>query len=118
MGPRGGDRDPLTPQVPPELSLTCVFTIISTDGPWLDEGACPRNWTWLEGSQQTLKCEARGNPSPKVTCSRKADNARLPIGVLVTVTREMSGTYVCQATSSHGNVTREVSLTICECPGV
>lgn len=81
-------------------------------GPWLDEGGCPRNWTWLEGSQQTLKCEARGNPSPKVTCSRKADNARLPIGVLVTVTWEMNGTYVCQATSSHGNVTREVSLTI------
>ncbi|XP_052609666.1 intercellular adhesion molecule 1 [Peromyscus californicus insignis] len=81
-------------------------------GPRLDERDCPRNWTWPEGSQQTLKCKARGNPSPKLTCSRKANNAPLPPGVVVTVTREMSGIYVCQATSSRGNVTREVSLTV------
>ncbi|XP_059122690.1 intercellular adhesion molecule 1 [Peromyscus eremicus] len=81
-------------------------------GPRLDERDCPGNWTWPEGSQQTLKCKARGNPSPKLTCSRKANDAPLPTGVVMTVTREMSGIYVCQATSSRGNVTKEVSLTV------
>ncbi|XP_055457442.1 intercellular adhesion molecule 1 [Psammomys obesus] len=81
-------------------------------GPRLDESDCLGNWTWPEGSQQTLKCQAWGNPSPNLTCSRKADGALLPIGEVENVRREMTGTYVCRAVSSHGNVTRDVSLTV------
>nr|BAE40221.1 unnamed protein product [Mus musculus] len=81
-------------------------------GPRLDETDCLGNWTWQEGSQQTLKCQAWGNPSPKMTCRRKADGALLPIGVVKSVKQEMNGTYVCHAFSSHGNVTRNVYLTV------
>lgn len=108
------------PCVPSEPSLTCVpYSAVSSDGPRLDERDCPGNWTWQEGSQQTLKCQAWGNPSPKLTCSRKSDGALLPIGVVKSVKREMSGIYECHAVSSQGNVTRDVSLTVlCECPGI
>nr|XP_021504876.1 intercellular adhesion molecule 1 [Meriones unguiculatus] len=81
-------------------------------GPRLDESDCLGNWTWPEGSRQTLKCQAWGNPSPNLTCSRKADGALLPIGVVENVRREMNGTYACRAVSSHGNVTRDVTLTV------
>lgn len=65
-----------------ELSLISVPYIISPDGPRLDETDCLGNWSWQEGSHQTLKCQAWGNPSPKLTCRRKADGALLPIGVV------------------------------------
>ncbi|XP_034366791.1 intercellular adhesion molecule 1 [Arvicanthis niloticus] len=81
-------------------------------GPRLDERDCLGNWTWQEGSRQTLKCQASGNPSPKLICSRKADGALLPIGVVESVKREMNGTYKCHAFSSHGNVTRDVTLIV------
>ncbi|EGV96205.1 intercellular adhesion molecule 1 precursor [Cricetulus griseus] len=81
-------------------------------GPRLDENDCPGNWTWPEGSQQNLSCQAFGNPPPKLTCSRKTDGALLPIGEVKTVTWAMNGTYVCHAVSSHGNITREVFLKV------
>lgn len=81
-------------------------------GPRLDEKDCLGNWMWKEGSQQTLRCQAWGNPSPKLNCSRKTDGALLPIGVVRSVRREMNGTYVCHAVSTHGSVTREVFLTV------
>ncbi|KAM5238055.1 intercellular adhesion molecule 1 [Ctenodactylus gundi] len=81
-------------------------------GPWLDERDCPGNWTWHEGSQQTLRCQASGNPHPELKCHRRNDNALLPIGDLRPVTRELEGTYVCVATSSRGQVTREVFLKV------
>lgn len=88
-------------------------------GPRLNERDCLGNWTWQEGSRQTLKCQASGNPSPKLICSRKADGALLPIGVVESVKREMNGTYKCHAFSSHGNVTRDVNLIVlCEYPRI
>ncbi|XP_045401420.1 intercellular adhesion molecule 1 [Lemur catta] len=81
-------------------------------GPWLDERDCPRNWTWKEGSQQTLRCQARGNPSPHLNCSREKDGALLPIGNLSCVTRNLSGTYICRAISSRGELIREVSVMV------
>ncbi|KAH0511953.1 Intercellular adhesion molecule 1 [Microtus ochrogaster] len=81
-------------------------------GPYLDESDCPTNWPWEVGTQQTLKCEARGNPPPTLNCSRKGDGAPLPIGVVKPVTWAMNGTYVCHAESSHGNVTRDVFLMV------
>ncbi|XP_041513680.1 intercellular adhesion molecule 1 isoform X1 [Microtus oregoni] len=81
-------------------------------GPYLDESDCQTNWSWEVGTRQTLKCEARGNPPPTLNCSRKGDGARLPIGVVESVTWAMNGTYVCHAESSHGNVTRDVFLMV------
>lgn len=81
-------------------------------GPRLDKKDCLGNWTWQEGSQQTLICQPWGNPTPNLTCSRKADGVPLPIGVVKSVKREMNGTYECHAFSSHGSVIRDVHLTV------
>lgn len=98
--------------LPTPLPQSCC---VSSDGPRLDQRDCLGNWTWQEGSEQTLKCAARGNPIPKLNCSRKGDGASLPIGDLRPVTREVAGTYLCWATSARGGVTREVVLNVlCE----
>ncbi|XP_040305783.1 intercellular adhesion molecule 1 isoform X1 [Herpailurus yagouaroundi] len=81
-------------------------------GPRLDKRDCLGNWTWQEGSQQTLTCQAWGNPVPELKCRRKGDNALLPIGDLRPVTREVAGTYLCQARSPRGEVTREVVVNV------
>lgn len=81
-------------------------------GPRLDKEDCLGNWTWQEGSPQTLRCQARGNPTPKLDCRRKGDGALLPIGDLRPVMRSISGTYVCHATSHLGAVTREVVVNV------
>ncbi|XP_020029884.1 intercellular adhesion molecule 1 [Castor canadensis] len=81
-------------------------------GPRLDERDCLGNWTWQEGSQKTLRCQAWGNPAPLLSCTRKTDGALLPIGVVSFVKRELDGTYLCRAVSSRGEVTREVFLKV------
>lgn len=81
-------------------------------GPRLNKDTCPGNWTWEEGTLQNLSCQALGNPIPKLDCHRKGDGALLPIGDLRPVTRGIAGTYVCQATSSRGAVTREVVVNV------
>ncbi|NP_998981.1 intercellular adhesion molecule 1 precursor [Sus scrofa] len=81
-------------------------------GPRLDERDCPGNWTWPEGSHQTLTCQARGNPTPKLICRREGDGALLPTGDLGPVKREITGTYQCQATSSRGVATRVVVVNV------
>ncbi|XP_060001209.1 intercellular adhesion molecule 1 [Lagenorhynchus albirostris] len=81
-------------------------------GPRLNERDCLGNWTWQEGSQQTLRCQAWGNPTPKLNCSRKEDGALLPIGDLKPVERKVAGTYQCRATSTRGEVTREVVINV------
>lgn len=109
----GGEGCPPGPSPPP--SSCCV----SPDGPRLDQTDCPGNWTWEEGSQQTLRCQAWGNPVPELKCRRKGDDALLPIGDLRPVKREVAGTYLCQARSPRGVVTREVVVNVtCECAGV
>lgn len=81
-------------------------------GPLLDTSDCPRNWTWDEGSDQTLQCRPRGNPKPQLQCLRKGDKAPLHIGDHRPVKEEIQGTYVCRATNSQGVVTAEVVLTV------
>ncbi|GAB1293923.1 Intercellular adhesion molecule 1 [Apodemus speciosus] len=81
-------------------------------GPRLDERDCLGNWTWPEGSQQTLKCQAWGNPTPQLTCRQEADGTLLPIGEVKAVKREMNGTYKCHAFNSNGNVTRDVHVIV------
>ncbi|XP_037361650.1 intercellular adhesion molecule 1 [Talpa occidentalis] len=77
-------------------------------GPRLDDRDCLGNWTWQEGSHQTLLCQPWGNPAPKLDCRRKGDKALLPIGELRPVKQEIEGTYLCRAENSQGEVTREV----------
>ncbi|XP_006898825.1 PREDICTED: intercellular adhesion molecule 1 [Elephantulus edwardii] len=80
-------------------------------GPRLDEEDCPGNWTWEEGSEQILKCQAWGNPPPSLSCLRK-DNIPLPIGHLKPVKREHQGFYLCRAESERGEVTRQVVVNV------
>ncbi|KAL4828670.1 hypothetical protein H8958_015209 [Nasalis larvatus] len=80
-------------------------------GPRLDEKDCPGNWTWPENSQQTPMCQAWGNPLPQLKCL-KDGTFPLPIGKSVTVTRDLEGTYLCQARSTRGEVTREVTVNV------
>ncbi|KAM6168950.1 intercellular adhesion molecule 1 [Erethizon dorsatum] len=81
-------------------------------GPRLDESDCPGNWTLPEGSKQMLRCQPWGNPPPQLRCHRKSDNTSLPIGSLRPVKRELEGTYLCRAVSSHGEASREVLVTV------
>ncbi|XP_054984923.1 intercellular adhesion molecule 1 [Sorex araneus] len=85
-------------------------------GPLLDPSDCPRNWTWDEGSHQTLRCRPRGNPNPQLECLRKGDKSSLPIGDLRPVKEEIQGTYECRATSSQGVITTEVVLIVISKP--
>ncbi|XP_059552839.1 intercellular adhesion molecule 1 isoform X2 [Myotis daubentonii] len=103
--------------------LTCAVTLGNQsqrtresvtiyNGPRLDKENCPGNWTLEEGISQTLRCQASGNPIPKLDCRRKGDGALLPIGEPRPVTRDISGTYVCRATSRRGVATREVVVNV------
>ncbi|KAG8523173.1 Intercellular adhesion molecule 5, partial [Galemys pyrenaicus] len=80
--------------------------------PRLDDSDCPRSWTWPEGPEQTLRCEARGNPAPSVHCVRPDSGAVLALGLLGPVTRALAGTYQCTATNNQGAAVKEVTLTV------
>ncbi|XP_018870771.1 intercellular adhesion molecule 5 [Gorilla gorilla gorilla] len=80
--------------------------------PRLDDSDCPRSWTWPEGPEQTLRCEARGNPEPSVHCARSDGGAVLALGLLGPVTRALSGTYRCKAANDQGEAVKDVTLTV------
>ncbi|XP_022413014.1 intercellular adhesion molecule 5 isoform X2 [Delphinapterus leucas] len=80
--------------------------------PRLDDSGCPRSWTWPEGPEQTLRCEARGNPEPSVHCARPDGGAVLALGLLGPVTRALAGTYHCTATNVQGQAVKDVTLTV------
>ncbi|XP_047387091.1 intercellular adhesion molecule 5 [Sciurus carolinensis] len=81
-------------------------------GPRLDDADCPRSWTWPEGPEQTLRCEARGNPAPSVHCARPDSGAVLALGLLGPVTRALAGTYRCTAANAQGEAVKDVTLTV------
>ncbi|XP_014713052.1 intercellular adhesion molecule 5 isoform X2 [Equus asinus] len=80
--------------------------------PRLDDSDCPRSWTWPEGPEQTLRCEARGNPAPSVHCARTDGGAVLALGLLGPVTRALAGTYRCTAANAQGEAVKDVTLTV------
>ncbi|XP_049981515.1 intercellular adhesion molecule 5 [Alexandromys fortis] len=80
--------------------------------PRLDDSDCPRSWTWPEGPEQTLRCEARGNPEPSVHCARADGGAVLALGLLGPVTRALAGTYRCTAVNGQGQAVKDVTLTV------
>lgn len=86
----------------------------AADAPRLDDSDCPRSWTWPEGPEQTLRCEARGNPAPSVHCARTDGGAVLALGLLGPVTRALAGTYRCTAANAQGEAVKDVTLTV-EC---
>lgn len=90
------------------------FTPLPADAPRLDDSDCPRSWTWPEGPEQTLRCDARGNPAPSVHCARLDGGAVLALGLLGPITRALSGTYRCTATNIQGEAVKDVTLTV-EC---
>ncbi|XP_053767481.1 intercellular adhesion molecule 5 isoform X1 [Desmodus rotundus] len=80
--------------------------------PRLDDSDCPRSWTWPEGPEQELRCEARGNPAPSVHCARPYGGVVLALGLLGPVTRTLAGTYRCTAANIQGKAVKEVTLTV------
>ncbi|XP_023379185.1 intercellular adhesion molecule 5 isoform X2 [Pteropus vampyrus] len=80
--------------------------------PRLEDSDCPRSWTWPEGPEQILRCEARGNPEPSVHCARPDGGAVLALGLLGPITRALAGTYRCTATNMQGEAVKDVTLTV------
>ena len=91
-----------------------IYMPLPSDAPRLDDSDCPRSWTWPEGPEQTLRCDARGNPQPSVHCVRPDGGAVLALGLLGPVTRALAGTYRCIATNDQGQAVKDETFTV-EC---
>ncbi|XP_050780771.1 intercellular adhesion molecule 5 [Gopherus flavomarginatus] len=76
--------------------------------PTLDESGCPSHRTWLEGTLQQLACEADGNPTPEVSCSK--DSQVYSTSGVQNVTRGHAGIYRCSAANAHGTAGRNVTI--------
>ncbi|XP_070597574.1 intercellular adhesion molecule 5 [Erythrolamprus reginae] len=68
--------------------------------PKMDESSCPSNQTWLEGTLQSLACEANGIPTPLVLCAKEGMTGEFYREQ--NVSRNDSGIYECNATNGHG----------------
>ncbi|XP_058023961.1 intercellular adhesion molecule 5 [Ahaetulla prasina] len=68
--------------------------------PKMDESSCPSNQTWLEGTLQSLACEANGIPTPLVLCAKEGTTGEFYREQ--NVSRNDSGIYECNATNGHG----------------
>ena len=86
--------------------------------PWLIK--IPLKKTVNEGKTAVLNCKADGNPTPRVTWSKK--NSSLPIGrhvvepssalIIRKVTKEDAGIYTCSAQNLLGSVNASVQLNV------
>ncbi|XP_074710810.1 intercellular adhesion molecule 1 isoform X3 [Strix uralensis] len=81
-----------------------------TARPWMDDGSCPPSQNWTEGQDETLRCQARGNPPPQLECAK--DGEPFPAGVPRPVTRAHAGTYRCQATNPLGTALRTITVAV------
>uniref|UniRef100_A0A8C4YNH4 Ig-like domain-containing protein n=1 Tax=Gopherus evgoodei TaxID=1825980 RepID=A0A8C4YNH4_9SAUR len=81
--------------------------------PTLDESGCPSHRTWLEGTLQQLACEADGNPTPEVSCSK--DSQVYGTSGVQNVTRGHAGIYRCSAANAHGTAGRNVTIHVESC---
>lgn len=68
--------------------------------------------TWVEGTEASLSCVARGVPAPNVSCVRSGEADA--VEGLLRVAREHAGTYHCEATNARGSATKAVAITV-EC---
>ncbi|KAM6219203.1 intercellular adhesion molecule 3 [Rhynchocyon petersi] len=81
-------------------------------GPIIEHAHCPQRLLWKEKSSQVLRCQARGNPVPKLQCLHKVSGSPVPVGIPFTVTLQHNGTYHCQAVSSLGSTTLDVVMEV------
>ncbi|XP_069802493.1 intercellular adhesion molecule 5-like isoform X3 [Dendropsophus ebraccatus] len=91
----------------PTVSLSLSRNITDLDPPEFTEDLCPSTLTLVEGKTQ-FSCQADGNPEPTVECSNNGSY----INDMVTVTKDMSGSYTCIATNQKGNATKEVNVMV------
>ncbi|NWU10243.1 ICAM5 protein, partial [Cephalopterus ornatus] len=78
--------------------------------PRLDDAGCPAEQNWTEGQEETLRCRARGNPRPQVSCAR--DGRSFPAGIPQPITRGHAGTYRCRASNALGEDERSVTVRV------
>ncbi|XP_007654528.1 intercellular adhesion molecule 3 isoform X1 [Ornithorhynchus anatinus] len=81
-------------------------------GPRMNASDCPGNWTWPEGTEQVLRCQARGNPTPTVQCIHTEIKSTFFPGTPLQITRAHAGTYRCIARSELGTEARDVVVTV------
>ncbi|KAJ7317181.1 hypothetical protein JRQ81_003343 [Phrynocephalus forsythii] len=77
--------------------------------PEMDYSTCPSNHTWVEGTRKALRCRAKGNPKPTMTCSREG-LLHHDLEKERQVTRSLAGVYNCTAVNEFGSSTRTVAI--------
>lgn len=77
--------------------------------PIFSDSSCPSAQTLVEGSSDRIRCQAEGNPTPHIRCTRDDSSYIDGRGSL---TRAHLGTYVCTATNSEGLANRNVTVTV------
>ncbi|NWI98162.1 ICAM5 protein, partial [Pitta sordida] len=84
--------------------------------PRLEDGSCPRQQNWTEGQDGTLQCRAKGNPEPRVECTK--DGQPFPAETPRPISRDHNGTYHCRATNELGTDERSIIVWVhCEWGG-
>uniref|UniRef100_A0A670Y3S8 Ig-like domain-containing protein n=1 Tax=Pseudonaja textilis TaxID=8673 RepID=A0A670Y3S8_PSETE len=86
------------------------ITVESESKPKMDELSCPSNQTWLEGTLQSLACEANGIPTPLVLCAKEGTTGEFYREQ--NVSRNDSGFYECNATNGHGTERWRVNVEV------
>ncbi|XP_078496207.1 intercellular adhesion molecule 5-like isoform X2 [Lissotriton helveticus] len=85
-------------------------TLITQYSPQFNDAFCPSPLTWVEGSPVNFSCEADGNPTPRVKCTK--DDIDRPMNRWLNISRNDSGSYQCIARNSHGFEVRNVKVIV------
>ncbi|XP_048198195.1 intercellular adhesion molecule 3 [Perognathus longimembris pacificus] len=83
-------------------------------GPKIDRDKCPQHLVWKEKTTQVLRCQAGGNPVPRLQCLQEDSGNVVLIGIPFIVGLNYSGVYCCQATSPMGSATLPVEIDVRE----
>ncbi|KAM4888964.1 intercellular adhesion molecule 3 [Thomomys bottae] len=83
-------------------------------GPKIDRDKCPQHLEWIEKTTQVLRCQAGGNPAPRLQCVQEDSGNVVLIGIPFLVRLNYSGVYCCQATSPIGSAKLPVKIDVRE----